>query len=702
MRKAHHQGLIVGLAVSTVSILAAAAVMFAHAQGTARVAGQSAVQLRAEAVLGAASGTRAQIGQALILAEAHRAGLVSEEQLGEAIADARDALERLSLRLDALQSALTQPLQELEGIRAELLGTSDTILELAEQGRTDQAWAVVTSRFEPSYQALESQVALERDTREAEIAAARRSVGRVVNAARFLVAFMVPGIALLAFRSMVRRQQHQAELESRLARERELGLAKDEFLASVSHELRTPLTAVLGFTELLREGRHDFEDEERDELIDLIAAQAQDSTHIIEDLLVAARADLGQLTIQPEDFDLRQALESQTQAWRSEDRDHLTITGSATVRADPVRTRQILRNLLTNALRYGGDRVEVRVKESAPMVRVEVADDGGGIPEADRQRIFEPYYRVHRPGTEPASVGLGLTVSRRLARLMDGDLTYRREDGESVFELELPASSGEAVEAAPIATLGARPSRASIESFLEEGPTIVFQPVVDLASARTSVPRIIGWEALSRFDGGPPKDWFETASEVGLRLDLEIAAIHKAAEEFTRHHREGFLAVNVSDRTLTSPRLVEALEKIDPDRVVLELSEEAAGRRYRSVQEAVSALVELEYRLCIDDVGSGELDLWQVLRLEPALIKLDVSLTRNLDQGGRHRALVRGLAAVAEDLAAGVVAEGIERSSQVEVLLGLGVRYGQGFYLGAPQEAQAFERDQRRGLTASR
>jgi signal transduction histidine kinase/EAL domain-containing protein (putative c-di-GMP-specific phosphodiesterase class I) len=702
MRKAHHQGLIVGLAVSTVSILAAAAVMFAHAQGTASVARQSAVQLRAEAVLGAASSTRTQIGQVLILAEAQRAGLVSEEQLDEAISDARGALERLSLRLDSLQAALTQPLQELEDIRVELLGSADMILELAQEGSTDRAWAVVSSRFDPSYQALEARVAMERDARETEIAAARQSQGRVVSAARFLVAFVVPGIALLAFRSMVRRQQQQAELEARLARERELGLAKDEFLASVSHEMRTPLTAVLGFTELLREGRHDFDEEERDELIDLIAAQAQDSTHIIEDLLVAARADLGQLTIQAEDFDIRQALESLTQGWQVEERDHLTLTGSATVRADPVRTRQILRNLLTNALRYGGDRVEVRVRESGAMARVEVADDGGGIPEADRQRIFEPYYRAHRPGTEPASVGLGLTVSRRLARLMGGELTYRQEDGESVFALELPASAGEALEGAPIAAISARPSRASIESFLEEGPTIVFQPVVDLASARTSVPRIIGWEALSRFAGELPKEWFETASEVGLRLDLEIAAIRKAADEFTRHHREGFLAVNVSDRTLTSPRLVEALEKIDPDRVVLELSEEAAGRRYRSVQEAVAALVELEYRLCIDDVGSGELDLWQVLRLEPALIKLDISLTRNLDQSGQHRALVRGLAAVAEDLDAGVVAEGIERSSQVEVLLGLGVRYGQGFYLGAPQEAQDFERDHWLGLTASR
>ncbi len=109
--------------------------------------------------------------------------------------------------------------------------------------------------------------------------------------------------------------------------------------------------------------------------------------------------------------------------------------------ADPARARQIIRNLLTNAVRYGGESIRVRSARHNGKVLVSVMDDGPGIPEEQREAIFEPYHRAHRLGTQPESVGLGLTVSRQLARLMAGDLTYRFDGDRSIFELVLPASA---------------------------------------------------------------------------------------------------------------------------------------------------------------------------------------------------------------------------------------------------------------------
>jgi signal transduction histidine kinase len=104
---------------------------------------------------------------------------------------------------------------------------------------------------------------------------------------------------------------------------------------------------------------------------------------------------------------------------------------------DPLRLRQILRNLLSNARRYGGDTVTIRVRTDLDRVVVEVVDDGPGVPPGEEEAIFQPYIRNRSDQALPGSIGLGLSVSRRLARLMGGDLVYRRDHG-SVFELSLP------------------------------------------------------------------------------------------------------------------------------------------------------------------------------------------------------------------------------------------------------------------------
>ena len=218
--------------------------------------------------------------------------------------------------------------------------------------------------------------------------------------------------------------------------------SKDEFVASVSHELRTPLTAVVGLAQELAVNRAGIGDAELDELMAIIADQSSELSHIVEDLLVAARTDVGTLALHPAPIDIRAELEGLATLVvpRLPDGSPIPIHGNAgAIEADPLRFRQIVRNLLTNAVRYGGERIWMEIRSDGSQVTVAVLDDGLGVPEASIDKIFEAYERAHNARTQPASVGLGLAVSRSLARLMGGDLAYRRRDGATEFSLTLPA-----------------------------------------------------------------------------------------------------------------------------------------------------------------------------------------------------------------------------------------------------------------------
>ncbi len=214
--------------------------------------------------------------------------------------------------------------------------------------------------------------------------------------------------------------------------------SKDQLVRSVSHELRTPLTAVVGFAEEL-EDRPDIDSEERQVFLNLIADQSREMADLIEDLLAAASADGGTLTVRSQVMDVVTACRDVIGAWRgtAPRLDIQPDTGAA--HADPFRVRQILRNLVTNAERYGERPIDVLVSNGSSAVSVQVRDRGRGVPVAERETIFEPYRRAHDEN-EHRGVGLGLHVSRELARAMHGDLTYRVEDGLSIFELTLPTS----------------------------------------------------------------------------------------------------------------------------------------------------------------------------------------------------------------------------------------------------------------------
>jgi len=242
------------------------------------------------------------------------------------------------------------------------------------------------------------------------------------------------GLAVIAAGSLIRAGHRRQSDE--IATLTSVNTSKDRFLASVSHELRTPLTAVVGFLELLDEVT---EKEERHEMVRLAAREAHDLSNIVNDLLVVARVDEGLLEVVQVRTNVaaqvRQVLETTP---LDTDGVRFDSQGDQYALADPGRVRQIVRNLVSNALKYGGDQVVIRLNSGGETIALTVCDNGEGVPADLAEVIMKPYGRAHSVVGTTESIGLGLFVSLRLSQAMGGDLAYERQDGLTCFRLVLP------------------------------------------------------------------------------------------------------------------------------------------------------------------------------------------------------------------------------------------------------------------------
>lgn len=214
------------------------------------------------------------------------------------------------------------------------------------------------------------------------------------------------------------------------------------------------------------------------------------------------------------------------------------------------------------------------------------------------------------------------------------------------------------------------------------GLKMVYQPIVDLVNGA-----VAGFEALSRFHAEPqrgPDIWFAEAARIGLGVPLEAKAASLALHALRLMPGGPYLALNFSAETILSSALESLLEGFPLDRVVLEITEHESIEHYAELAEKLQPLRDAGLRISADDVGAGYANFRHILNLAPDMIKLDLTLTRNIDSDSSRRALASALIAFAEKTGCAIVAEGIETEAELDTLRGLGVRIAQGYLLGKP------------------
>jgi signal transduction histidine kinase len=256
-----------------------------------------------------------------------------------------------------------------------------------------------------------------------------------------------PFVAVVLVGPLLATALYQRWIHRALERLREFDRLKDEFIAIVSHELRTPLTSVYGAAVTLRQ--HELDEERRTAFLEIISTESARLARLLDDILWVSRLDSGRtdtFITRVEPVELASEVVDAT-------RTHLPPGVSIGLRhdreptavaADPDKLRQVLVNLIENALKYadGGD-VEVSVEPRDGRVRFSVRDHGAGIPPAEQERIFEKFYRLDPNMTQGVGgTGLGLYICRELIQGMDGVIWVDSEPGEgSTFSFELPAAA---------------------------------------------------------------------------------------------------------------------------------------------------------------------------------------------------------------------------------------------------------------------
>ena len=234
-----------------------------------------------------------------------------------------------------------------------------------------------------------------------------------------------------------------------VTRERRLEELRAQFVATISHELRTPLASLHGAAMTLLEREHELSPQTQHELLDMIAIQSKRLANLVEEILLAGQLDSGSLRVVTEPFDAEELVWTVAAAARLRTGDDTPIDVSIPavlpkVAGDMERSRQVLTNLLDNAIKYSpqGGRIELGVEADGGYTRFTVRDEGLGIPLGEQKRIFEKFYRLdpdHRRGI--GGSGLGLYICRELVRTMGGRIWVDSDPGKgATFTFELPVA----------------------------------------------------------------------------------------------------------------------------------------------------------------------------------------------------------------------------------------------------------------------
>jgi len=410
--------------------------IFSVAYGSQRITTSAGALHDADETLRSATIVRAQLALAGHMdAVDDFFGTNSSVQITDSLEEATTALVNLKEGIDLLNGA---GLLNNEALAASVAFTTTANNAIELIATTSPEPASIQVPLTDSFERMTTALVEIRDERRATVAESDQLLGQIGNAARFFVAFLVPAAVILIYRELQRRQQRQAELETRLDAERQINLAQEQFIANASHELRTPLTSILGLSLMLGENQAVKEEAAASELVGIIVGESEELARMVEDLLTVARLDAGALHYTFEDIDVANELQDIADGAA---RGGMTVTvagAPSTIRADRLRFRQIIRNLLSNARKYGGPDVRVTGHVDGRTYVCTVIDNGAGIPQELVPRLFERFIHQGHDTASRDSVGLGLSIVHSLALGMGGSVAYQQTEGESHFSLRLP------------------------------------------------------------------------------------------------------------------------------------------------------------------------------------------------------------------------------------------------------------------------
>lgn len=435
---ARRRAVMVALGATLILAVLVVGLAFANSIGAAQVARNAEDMHWANASLGTAALTRAALVQATTFAELADTGLVTEDDLAAAMVEARDAGTRLAeLRDDGGASVSLAAMTHF-------VARVDQVIAALDEGDHAAAKDLLLTETERTYIDLVDSLHSEQDAIQAQIDANTADARRTTAFIEFFLILAIPGSAVLIYRYIARRQvrEFRLKVDLELEKEREIGRAKDEFIAGLSHELRTPLTSIYGFAEVLADGGGDDPATGR-ELSQIIVNEAAEMTRMVDDLLAAARLESTGVEIELSPTSVSDVVDSALVVFQ---RAGLTIKRSgddASVSTDAPRLRHVLVNLISNAARHGGPHIGVEVSTGDGVVDIEVWDDGDGVAEDRLGGLFDTFVHNGAATLMTGTLGLGLGVASRLTGLLGGKLVYQRFAQKSYFIVSLPALAEE-------------------------------------------------------------------------------------------------------------------------------------------------------------------------------------------------------------------------------------------------------------------
>ncbi|MGV0027377.1 ATP-binding protein [Phormidesmis priestleyi] len=481
---------------------------------------------------------------------------------------------------------------------------------------------------------------------------------------------------LVLAQDVTEQQQLARELAAKNADLVQLNRLKDEFLACISHELRTPLTAVLGLSSLLKDQLSGGLSDRQLRYAQLIYRSGRHLMAIVNDILDLTRMETGQLELSLEPVNVLSVCDrafEQAQKVRSEEakpeagQEAVTApsftleieSGLETLVADEMRLRQMLVNLLSNALKFteSTGRIGLRVNLWEGWVAFTVWDTGIGIPAEKQHLIFQKFQQLENPLTRRfEGAGLGLVLTQRLARLHGGDVSFVSKEGQgSQFTLLLPPTHPQ-----PTIALGTSPIQAcrtsshnrlvlvveavvrSIEHLSEQLFELGYRVVIARSGTEAVekarrlqpcsifvnplLPTLSGWDVLTLLKANPKTQ----------HIPVVVTATRGDREQSTRNQADGFLSLPIASKALkqTLAHLTEAAEPSEASEkpveslVILRLSPTRYGEQNRAGQQATIDLNHLLHRhnyrvLEADDLEQAEL-LAQVWK--PNIVLLDAAM----------------------------------------------------------------------------